>query len=329
MAHRADGLSDIFENDVIIRKKLTTKEGSITKTPTDDIDITNKKYVDALTTNHPHQDVKTTASPAFVNIYDGQGDKAIDINSRKLTDINCNASVDWNDRKLYNTNGSSVVLDYGAGSELKIDNVETNEILSTSSLLINKNASQNVELFSATDVADAVDGKHFKIHRKASEFDYFADIFLDNNGYVHLDGSRSNIYFLGSIGDYSGILKSGGSSKWSYLDIGNNNGGTFRCMGDGADSIFMASYNNLIFGWDRGNSTADINHTITFAGYNNTHDEHLYFEVGGLKNHSVNGDTRYVDFSPPKVMMSNIPTSDPTNAGQLWVDSGTVKVSAG
>ena len=29
------------------------------------------------------------------------------------------------------------------------------------------------------------------------------------------------------------------------------------------------------------------------------------------------------------VMMSNLPTSDPSNAGQLWNDSGTLKVSAG
>jgi len=29
------------------------------------------------------------------------------------------------------------------------------------------------------------------------------------------------------------------------------------------------------------------------------------------------------------VMLSNLPTSDPNNAGQLWNDSGTLKVSAG
>jgi len=29
------------------------------------------------------------------------------------------------------------------------------------------------------------------------------------------------------------------------------------------------------------------------------------------------------------VMLSNLPTSDPSNAGQLWNDSGTLKVSAG
>ena len=30
-----------------------------------------------------------------------------------------------------------------------------------------------------------------------------------------------------------------------------------------------------------------------------------------------------------KVMASDLPTSDPSNAGQLWNDSGTVKISAG
>ena len=30
-----------------------------------------------------------------------------------------------------------------------------------------------------------------------------------------------------------------------------------------------------------------------------------------------------------KVMATDLPTSDPSNAGQLWNDSGTVKISAG
>ena len=29
------------------------------------------------------------------------------------------------------------------------------------------------------------------------------------------------------------------------------------------------------------------------------------------------------------VILANLPTSDPTNAGQLWNDSGTLKISAG
>lgn len=44
--------------------------GKVHRTPTDELDPVNKKYVDDLTTppEHPHQDVRTTASPEFVNI---------------------------------------------------------------------------------------------------------------------------------------------------------------------------------------------------------------------------------------------------------------------
>ncbi len=43
-------------------------EGRVDSTPIDDLDIPNKKYVDTLTTNHPHQDVRVTAGPSFINI---------------------------------------------------------------------------------------------------------------------------------------------------------------------------------------------------------------------------------------------------------------------
>ena len=36
-----------------------------------------------------------------------------------------------------------------------------------------------------------------------------------------------------------------------------------------------------------------------------------------------------VFFETNTIHMSNLPTSDPTNAGQLWNDSGTLKISAG
>ena len=43
---------------------------------------------------------------------------------------------------------------------------------------------------------------------------------------------------------------------------------------------------------------------------------------------SANG-TGAVSITPTKIMMANLPTSDPSVAGQLWNDSGTLKVSAG
>ena len=49
-----------------MRKNIDTKEGKIEHTPTLDNHITNKKYVDdEIGPYHPHQSVKTTASPSF------------------------------------------------------------------------------------------------------------------------------------------------------------------------------------------------------------------------------------------------------------------------
>lgn len=47
MAHRGDGLSDIFEHNVIIREKLQTTSGTIQAIPVDDKDIVNKSYCDS------------------------------------------------------------------------------------------------------------------------------------------------------------------------------------------------------------------------------------------------------------------------------------------
>ena len=46
MAHRAEGLNDIFEHDVIVRDNLHTTGGTIQDTPINDKDLVNKEYVD-------------------------------------------------------------------------------------------------------------------------------------------------------------------------------------------------------------------------------------------------------------------------------------------
>lgn len=45
---------------------------------------------------------------------------------------------------------------------------------------------------------------------------------------------------------------------------------------------------------------------------------------------TINPDTGAISLNATTSMViSNLPTSDPINAGQLWNDSGTLKVSAG
>jgi microcystin-dependent protein len=46
MAHRGDALNDIFENNVTVRKRVITTEGTITTTPVNPTDIVNKAYCD-------------------------------------------------------------------------------------------------------------------------------------------------------------------------------------------------------------------------------------------------------------------------------------------
>ena len=51
--------------------------------------------------------------------------------------------------------------------------------------------------------------------------------------------------------------------------------------------------------------------------------------VNGTDAIKVDAGQNSIAFETIKVLMPNLPTSDPTTAGQLWNDSGTLKVSAG
>jgi len=46
MAFRGNGLNDIYDNDLEVKKRLTTRDGTIYTTPVNNLDIVNKKYVD-------------------------------------------------------------------------------------------------------------------------------------------------------------------------------------------------------------------------------------------------------------------------------------------
>ena len=64
-------------DDYAVRKVVATKEGSITRTPTDDIDIANKKYVD----DNLHNAVTVTDTATIDLTLTGQDIKADTIDS--------------------------------------------------------------------------------------------------------------------------------------------------------------------------------------------------------------------------------------------------------
>ncbi|MEK7661926.1 MAG: hypothetical protein AAB355_00270 [Patescibacteria group bacterium] len=48
MTHRAEGLNDIFEHNVIVRENLFTDGGTVEKVPVNSSDMANKAYVDSM-----------------------------------------------------------------------------------------------------------------------------------------------------------------------------------------------------------------------------------------------------------------------------------------
>ena len=54
MAHRGNGLNDIFEHDVIVRDNLMTTGGTIQRTPANSKDIVNKAYCDGNIAGQTH-----------------------------------------------------------------------------------------------------------------------------------------------------------------------------------------------------------------------------------------------------------------------------------
>jgi len=84
-------------DDYAVRKNVDSMEGTIQQTPTLAKHITNKAYVDSLTTNHPHQDVNTTATPTFA----GLNVDNININGAAITSDT--GAISFNDENLTTT----------------------------------------------------------------------------------------------------------------------------------------------------------------------------------------------------------------------------------
>lgn len=122
------------------------------------------------------------------------------------------------------------------------------------------------------------------------------------------DGSGTGIYRVGA--NQMGFAVNGGLAAWVSINglqmTGNN------------DIVFSGSgnriYNSATF-LNLGDSQASSGHSLG-AG-----------DVLVGDKLEVDGNVYLDDCSV--IIMANLPVADPTNAGQLWNDAGTLKVSAG
>ena len=153
-------------DDFAVRKVVATKEGSITRSPVDDIDITNKKYVDDLTTDHPHQDVNTTATPTFEGASMGSEKITSVATPTAGTDAATKQYVDDSVTPVENSAASisttvgnrtgtvSDVITKNDGNEYKVDEVAATPAIVTTITF------EDVEAFNSIQSHNFYDGPH-------------------------------------------------------------------------------------------------------------------------------------------------------------------------
>lgn len=97
--------------------------------------------------------------------------------------------------------------------------------------------------------------------------------------------------------------------------VNTGTGDTLRSAMQKVNNNFDELYD--LIGQDSTGKSIDISGNVISSTFTNTDINISPNGTGGISLDSI------------KVLLPNLPTSDPNNAGQLWNDSGTLKVSAG
>ena len=131
-------------------------------------------------------------------------------------------------------------------------------------------------------------------------------------------GGTATYFFLdGSLATHDGSANTGLFTNWpdnSQVTLGSSR--DLRLYHTGTDSIIETT------------GTGD------FYIRQSTDDKDLILQSdngsGGVMDYVLlDGSDVSTAIKTIKVLMPNLPTSDPVNAGQLWNDNGTLKISAG
>tara|TARA_R100000231_G_scaffold34365_3_gene30342 strand:- start:123 stop:899 length:777 start_codon:yes stop_codon:yes gene_type:complete len=161
-------------------------------------------------------------------------------------------------------------------------------------------------------------------------------VFQGDNG--DGDGSQTTYFLLdnsiANTGNPDVYTRFPDHSRLTFGDSANTNsldfeiyheGGGASYIKNGAHYLNIESKGGLIFENDTsGDITIEQKRNdgeIDFKCDNGSNGTQSYLKL--------NGSDVSVNILTQKVMMSNLPTSDPSVAGQLWNSSGTLKVSAG
>jgi len=154
-----------------------------------------------------------------------------------------------------------------------------------------------------------------------------------NSGGVFI-GSRTNYFGNSNPADYA--IAIGHEAGAVYPGVGSIALGKDAGKGSSGDYTVAIGYN--------ANNTSNFNNTIMIkadgtSAYNSTaqYDIDIRTSAAGSLSYNTTNDWTFgagvtmtdLTASGATVVFSNLPTTDPVNAGQLWNDAGTLKISAG
>jgi len=125
---------------------------------------------------------------------------------------------------------------------------------------------------------------------------------------------------------------SGGVETYFQLEGVSGGGSPFTVFPDGSNLVFGAGHDLRIF--HSGSVTEFENYSGNLVFEQHADDSDIIFKSddgsGGTTEYMrLDGSEVSTKILTQNVIMSNLPTSDPNNAGQLYNDSGTLKISAG
>ena len=119
----------------------------------------------------------------------------------------------------------------------------------------------------------------------------------------------------------------------SFLGSAGTEGGSIKFDGtDGtANEIILSSFSNsAVTERLRVTTTgAKVSGTLDIDGGISITDNLITASASNANLQLDASGTGAIEMVPAVILMANLPTSDPSNAGQLYNDSGTLKISAG
>ena len=249
---------------------------------------------------------------------------------------------------------------FGDNADLRIyhDGTDTKLLNLTGNVIIQNNANDKDISFSNDDGAGSaityfrLDGSLATHDGSATTnihtvFPDLSNVTLGNSQDFSMKHDGTDTIFNNQTGNY--VIRNSADDKDILFQCDNGSGGTteyFRVDGGENRIVYSVSGRYLdniksLYGDSQdlqihhdGTDSFIANLTGDLKISNSQDDGDILFQTdngsGGVTTYiQLDGSEVSTKILTQKVMIPNLPTSDPSNAGQLWNDSGTLKISAG